>query len=212
MMDYLKLKLKTIRDDMDVIGYYAGYGQAFIDCIISLLLSGILLFYIIKDICILQYFYIDSMYFYMFLGFFLFLATYMALGVEPVSPAKRICMIFAPAMLFFEFVLLENWYEMGFILFIIMIVAIEACFAKYIVKMTHSESFTAGVSLFFKMITDIILLASLIGFIAFSMNRAYDLCQLIEKEAQEENTVYIANQENNNQNFDIIEEVQDERI
>ncbi len=181
MMDYLRLKVNALRKNMEEIGYYHGYGQAFIDCIVSALFSGILLLYIIKDIDIQYLVYINSEYFYMFLGFYLFFATYMALGVEPVSPAKRICMIFSPAMLFFEFALLENWFEMGLILFFIMIFAITICFAKYFVKMTHSGSFADSASLLLKMITDIILLVSMIGFIAFSMNRAYDLCLYMEK-------------------------------
>ncbi len=204
MMNYLKFKLNEIREDMEIEGLYDGFGQVFIDCMISVFFVCIFLFCTIKDIYISQWSsYIESLYFYMYLGSFLFFATYIALAIEKTLPAKRMCIIFSPAMLFFEFVLLENWYEMGLILFIVMIITIIYLFISNIRhKIMKADSLYSGYVAIFNMFGNIVLSVFVIGLIAFTMNSALNFYQMTDK----------AIQEDNNQNTYIIEEVQDERI
>lgn len=203
-MDYLKLKINMLKENMEEIGLYDGFGQVFIDCMISVLFVCILLFCIIKDIYIQPWSsYIESAYFYIFLGSFIFFVTYIALGIEKISQAKRMCLIFAPAMLFFEFVLLENWYEMGLVLLITMIITIMYLFITNIRhKIMKSTSLYSGCVAIFNMLGDVILSVFVIGLIAFTMNSAFNFYQMADK----------AIQENNHQNIYIVEEVQDERI
>ncbi len=211
-MNYLKFKLNAIKEDMEEMGLYDGFGQVFIDCMILALISGILLFSIISEIYIKEWFvYIEPIYFCIFLGSFLFFAVYIALGMEQSSTTKRMCIIFAPTMLFFEFVLLENWYEMGLVLFIVMIMTIIYQLIKNIRKIPKETSIYSICVSIMNMLGDVILSIFIVGLLAFAINTVYDFYQLVEKSAQEDNIEYI-DQENNNQNFYIVEEVQDERI